>query len=90
MPDVEKKYYAYMVICSDNTIYSGFTTNLEKRINTHNSGKGAKYTRTRTPVHLVYWEEFYDKSNALKKEYALKKLTRTKKLELISNFNKNF
>ncbi len=88
MPDAEKKYYAYMVICSDNTIYSGFTTNLEKRINTHNSGKGAKYTRTRTPVHLVYWEEFYDKSNALKKEYSLKKLTRTKKLELISNFKK--
>ena len=83
----DNKYFAYMLICSDNTIYSGFSTDLQKRVDTHNRGKGAKYTRSRLPVRLAYWEEFSEKSDALKREYAFKKMKRSQKLLLIENFN---
>ncbi len=76
-------YYVYMVKCSDNTIYTGYTNDLKKRINTHNKGIGAKYTRGRTPVVLCYYEEFEDKIEAQSREWHIKKLTRKKKLELI-------
>ena len=66
-------------------MYTGWTNNLEKRIATHNSGKGAKYTRNRLPVELAYFETFDDKSSALKREYAIKKLPRYKKLDLIKS-----
>ena len=82
----DNKYFAYMLICSDNTIYSGFSTDLQKRVDTHNRGKGAKYTRSRLPVRLAYWEEFSEKSDALKREYAFKKMKRSQKLLLIENF----
>ena len=81
---MEQNHYAYMLRCSDNTIYSGYTNNLEKRVETHNSGKGAKYTKTRRPVKLVYYETFKTKSEAMKREYEFKHLTRGQKEELIN------
>ncbi|MGB4351912.1 MAG: GIY-YIG nuclease family protein [Tissierellaceae bacterium] len=72
-----------MLKCSDNTLYTGYTVNLEARINSHNKGKASKYTRGRLPVELVYYEELSSKSEALKRECAIKKLTRDEKLELI-------
>lgn len=82
------KYYVYMLRCSDNSLYCGYTDNLEKRLEAHNSGKGAKYTRSRRPVELVYFEELYSKSDALKREYNIKKLTHTQKTELITGSEK--
>ena len=77
-----------MVECADGTLYSGFTTNLEKRVAVHNSGKGAKYTRSRLPVKLVYFEVFDSKQEAQRREWQLKQLTRSKKLELIEGTKK--
>lgn len=79
--------YVYILYCKDSTLYTGWTNNLEKRIKSHNSGKGAKYTRCRLPVKLVYFEEFSDKISAQKREYAIKQLTRIEKLALIKNIN---
>jgi putative endonuclease len=72
-------------LCSDNTLYCGYTNNLNKRIAAHNSGKGAKYTKTRTPVKLVYNETFDNKSDAMKREWQIKKLTKKEKLRLIND-----
>lgn len=83
-----KKHYAYMLRCSDGSIYSGYTTDLHRREKVHNSGKGAKYTRTRLPVKLVYFEEFDNKIDAMKREYAFKQLTHKEKEEIIKNSNK--
>lgn len=80
-------HYVYILRCSDDTLYTGYTNNLDNRIKTHNAKKGAKYTRGRTPVKLIYFEEYEDKSSALKREIAIKKLSRDKKLELL-NFDK--
>ena len=80
-------WYVYMVRCSDETLYTGITNDLEKRIEAHNSGKnGARYTRSRGPVKLVYLEEAGTKSVAAKLEYKIKKMTREKKMKLVSNF----
>lgn len=76
-------YFTYILKCADNTLYTGYTDDIEKRVFVHNSGKGAKYTRARLPVSLLYFEEFQSKSDALKREAQIKKLSRTKKLELI-------
>lgn len=75
--------YTYIVECSDKTFYTGWTNNLEKRIEAHNSGKGAKYTKTRRPVTLVYYEAFQSKTEAMKREYEIKQYRREKKEELI-------
>lgn len=83
-----KKYYAYMVRCNDNSIYSGYTTDVYKREKVHNTGKGAKYTRTRLPVKLVYFEEFDNKIDAMKREYALKQYTHKEKEEIIKRGRK--
>lgn len=80
-----KKHYAYMLKCADNTIYSGYAVDPYKRLQVHNSRKGAKYTRARLPVELVYFEEFETKTEALHREIELKKLTRAQKIELIKN-----
>lgn len=72
-----------MVECSDGSLYTGWTTDVEERIKTHNEGTGAKYTRSRLPVKLVYFEEVDDRSAALKREAAIKKLTRIQKQKLI-------
>lgn len=78
-------YFVYMVKCSDNTLYTGIATELERRIEEHNSSdKGAKYTRARRPVSLVYSEEYPDRSSASKREYEIKKkMSRVEKLNLI-------
>lgn len=83
-----KTNYVYIVECSDHTYYTGWTTNIEHRIKAHNNGNGAKYTKARRPVKLVYVEELLDKSQALKREYAIKQLTRKQKELLITNQNK--
>lgn len=79
-----KKAYVYILICSDETLYTGFTFDLEKRISEHNFWKNAaKYTKSRRPVKLVYFEELENKSQALKREREIKKLSRKQKLLLI-------
>lgn len=81
--------YVYIVECSDGTFYTGWTNNLEKRIDMHSKGTGAKYTKGRGPVKLVYHEIFETKEAAMKREYQIKKLTRKEKLVLIGvEFNK--
>ena len=79
--------YVYILECGDNTLYTGWTNDLEKRINVHSSGKGAKYTRGRLPVKLVYFEKYNDKQIAMKREYAIKRLSREEKLKLIKDWN---
>ena len=77
-------YYVYIVECSDKTLYTGIATDLQRRLQEHNSSqKGAKYTRNRRPVKLMHEEKFEDRSSASKRESAIKKLTREKKLSLI-------
>ncbi len=76
-------YFTYILLCSDDTLYTGYTTDLEKRLETHNMGKWAKYTRGRLPVKLIYTESFLIESEARKREYAIKQLSRKEKLELI-------
>ncbi|WP_300380318.1 GIY-YIG nuclease family protein [Clostridium sp.] len=78
--------YVYIIKCSDESLYTGWTNDIEKRIKAHNSGKGAKYTKPRLPVELVYFEEYEDKIEAMKREYEIKQLTRVKKLELIKGY----
>ncbi|OPJ56732.1 GIY-YIG nuclease family protein [Alkalithermobacter paradoxus] len=75
--------YVYILECNDKTLYTGYTNNLERRIDTHNKGKGAKYTRYRLPVKLLYFETFSTKSEALKREYQIKKMTRKQKENII-------
>ena len=75
--------YAYILRCCDGTLYSGWTNNLEKRLKAHNAGKGGKYTRSRLPVELKYFEEFETKSEAMRREWEFKHLTREQKLILI-------
>lgn len=78
-------HYTYILKCSDNTLYTGYTKDIERRINEHNNGNGAKYTRGRTPVSLKRVETFSDKSSAMKREYEIKQLDRNNKKNLISN-----
>jgi putative endonuclease len=82
--DKAKKHYVYILRCSDGTFYTGWTTDPERRTKVHNSGKGAKYTRARRPVELIYYEEFDDKIEAQRREWAIKQLTRAEKEELIA------
>lgn len=80
---MSKKNYTYIVRCADGTYYTGWTTDIQQRLAAHNSGAGAKYTRSRLPVSLVYLECFETKTEAMKREAAIKKLTRTEKQKLI-------
>ena len=75
--------YVYILRCGYDSLYTGWTNNLEKRVKAHSNGKGAKYTKARLPIELVYFEEFEDKIEAMRREYAIKKLTRKEKLLLI-------
>ena len=81
--------YTYMAECCDGTLYCGWTNHLEQRIKAHNAGKGAKYTKSRRPVELVYYEEFPTKEEAMSREYAIKHLNRTQKLKLTETFKPN-
>ena len=78
-------YYVYLLRCGDGTLYTGYTNDLKCRLAAHNAGRGAKYTRGRRPVELVYWESFSNKSSALRREYAIKQLPRRQKLTLIQS-----
>ena len=78
------KNFTYIVECSDHTLYTGWTNDLEKRIEAHNTGKGAKYTKTRRPVRLVYFEKFATKEEAMSREYHIKRMSRQEKIKLIS------
>lgn len=78
-------FYVYILKCNDNTLYAGYTDDPVRRTQVHNAGRGAKYTRSRLPVELVYQEELTDKSAALKREAAIKRLTRAQKLALIAD-----
>lgn len=75
--------FVYILKCSDQSFYTGWTNNLKKRVKTHNAGKGSHYTRARRPVSLIYFEEYPDKISAMKREYSIKQLSRKKKEELI-------
>ncbi|MDO8453941.1 MAG: GIY-YIG nuclease family protein [Sulfurimonas sp.] len=78
-------YFVYILKCNDNTLYTGIAKDIDKRINEHNtSEKGAKYTKARRPVQLVYKENSLDRSSASKREYEIKKLSRDKKLDLMN------
>jgi putative endonuclease len=80
--------YVYILKCSDNTLYTGYTNDLTNRLKAHNNGNGAKYTRGRLPVELVYFEQYESKSDAMKREYSIKQLTREEKINLIKKLNK--
>ena len=75
--------YVYILRCNDDSLYTGWTNNLEKRIKAHSNGKGSKYTKARLPVELVYFEEYENKIEAMRREYAIKQLKRKEKLMLI-------
>ena len=75
--------YTYILKCKDGSLYAGWTNDLEQRVAAHNTGKGAKYTKARRPVELVYFEEFETKEQAMKREYAIKQMARKDKLELV-------
>lgn len=77
-------YYVYLLRCRDGTLYTGYTDDPERRLRVHNAGKGAKYTRSRLPVELVYQEQCPDKSAALRREREIKRMRRAEKLALIS------
>ncbi len=83
------RYYTYIVRCADDTFYTGYTTDVEKRIDMHNASKGAKYTKGRLPVSLVYFEEHENKHDALSREWHIKRMTRSQKEELIEDFKEN-
>lgn len=75
--------YVYILKCKDNTLYTGYTNDIEKRLKAHNEGKGAKYTKGRRPCKLMYYEEYESKNEALSREHQVKKLSRLEKLNLI-------
>ena len=77
--------YVYMLRCRDGSLYTGWTNDLEKRLKAHNSGSASKYTRTRLPAELVYFEEWESKEAAMSREWHIKRLTREEKLKLIDN-----
>ena len=76
--------YTYLLRCSDGTLYCGWTDNIEKRLAAHNSGKASKYTRSRLPVKLVYFETFETKQEAMSREARIKRLSRREKLALVN------
>lgn len=76
--------YTYIVKCSDGSLYTGWTNDLEKRLRAHNEGKGAKYTKSRRPVVLAYYEEFQTKEEAMRREWEIKQMSRQKKMRMIS------
>lgn len=81
----EKNNYTYMLRCHDNSIYTGWTNDMDKRLKAHNEGKGAKYTKARRPVTLVYYETFQTKEEAMRREWEIKQLNRQGKLKLIKD-----
>lgn len=81
----EEKNYTYILECADGSLYCGWTNRLKERVQAHNAGRGAKYTKSRRPVTLVYYEEFDTKQEAMQREWAVKQLSRKEKLRLIAD-----
>ncbi|MBQ9227755.1 MAG: GIY-YIG nuclease family protein [Eubacterium sp.] len=81
----EQNNYTYILKCADGSFYCGWTNQLEKRLKAHNAGTGAKYTRTRRPVELIYYETFVTKQEAMSREYHIKRMTRKEKEALVSH-----
>ena len=82
---MDKKYFTYILLTEQNTLYCGYTDDVEKRFQAHLEGRGAKYTRSHKPIKIVYQKEFETKSDAMKEERRIKKLSRFEKLRLINN-----
>ncbi len=82
---LEKGFAVYILRCADGTLYTGYARDVQSRLKTHMQGKGAKYTRARLPVALVYEEHFSDKSSAMKREFEIKRMTKSDKLKLIQS-----
>lgn len=82
MPDIDKKYYVYIILTVTNKLYCGYTDNVEKRYKLHCEGKGAKFTKANKPLKLVYVKEFQSKIEAQKEEYRIKQLKREQKEQL--------
>lgn len=82
---LEEKAFVYLLRCNDNSLYCGWSFDILKRVKVHNSGRGAKYTRSRLPVELVYFEVYKDKISAMKREYEIKQLTKNQKERLIND-----
>jgi putative endonuclease len=81
-----KEFYCYIVECADGTLYTGWTTNLRRRVAAHNIGRGSRYTRMHRPVKLVYFEHLPNRSEAMRREAQIKRMKRSAKLAQISNF----
>ena len=79
----ESKWYVYILRCADQTLYTGITNRLQQRLRAHNAGKGAKYTKSRRPVELVYYEQFETKEEAMRREWEIKQLTHQQKEKLL-------
>lgn len=82
---LQKKNFTYILECADGTLYCGWTNNLQRRLAAHNAGTAAKYTRTRRPVRLVYYESFAAKQEAMSREFHIKRMTRQEKIRLIKS-----
>lgn len=78
--------FVYILECADGTYYTGWTTDLDRRVAVHNAGRGSRYTRLRRPVKLIYWEEHPDRSSAQRRELAVKRLPRARKMTLVADF----
>lgn len=78
--------FVYILECADGTYYTGWTTDLDRRVAVHNAGRGSRYTRLRRPVKLIYWEEHPDRSSAQRRELAVKRLPRARKMALVADF----
>lgn len=87
---MEKKYYTYVILTENNTLYCGWTDDVQKRFEKHLCGKGAKYTRANKPLKIIYTAEFDSKSEAMKEEYRIKHLSREEKVDFIKIHNNNF
>ena len=85
LEETKESNYTYILKCNDGSLYTGWTNCLEKRVAAHQSGRGAKYTKCRRPVELVYWESFPTRSEAMSREAAIKQMSREDKLELIKS-----
>ena len=85
---IMRRFFVYILRCSDDTLYCGWTNDIDKRVYTHNKGKGAKYTRSRRPVTLVYFEECADKHSAMSREFHIKQMSRTEKIKLLETSKK--
>jgi len=85
---MEQKWYVYILRCVDDTLYTGITNNIDRRLKAHNAGTASKYTRSRRPVTMIYQEEAETKGDALRRELAIKTMTRSQKQSLIEQLNK--